>query len=221
MSTTTQQQQFPKPTFTNQELYAHDQENDETHDVTPTLLEGRNTKLADFPSPLYELIDRRNDENVDAWVKYWISNGAPTNKIILGIPTYGRTWKLESDSAVDQIPLTGLEGPGEPGPLTKEAGLLSYPEICTKVQPQQGVKGGASSTQFKKVADSTKRRGQYLKKDGIWIGYEDPESAANKAAYVKNKGLAGIAVDDLTLDDFRGICGRSKYAILQAAASAL
>lgn len=31
----------------------------------------RNSKLADFPAPLYDLIDRRPDENADAWVKYW------------------------------------------------------------------------------------------------------------------------------------------------------
>lgn len=31
----------------------------------------RNKKLADFPAPLYELIDRRPDENIDAWVKFW------------------------------------------------------------------------------------------------------------------------------------------------------
>lgn len=31
----------------------------------------RNPKLADFPAPLYDLIDRRQDENIDAWVKYW------------------------------------------------------------------------------------------------------------------------------------------------------
>lgn len=35
----------------------------------------RNKKLADFPSPLYELSERRSDENIDAWVKYWwVSN---------------------------------------------------------------------------------------------------------------------------------------------------
>ncbi|XP_018571343.1 chitinase-like protein Idgf4 [Anoplophora glabripennis] len=189
----------------------------------------RNEKLADFPSPLYELIDRRNDENVDSWVKYWTSNGAPANKLVLGIPTYGRTWKLDSDtSSVDSIPLTDLEGPGDPGPLTKEAGLLSYPEICTKVEQPSGVKGGSSPTQFKKVTDPTKRRGPYAYRlpdendeGGIWIGYEDPESATNKAAYVKSKGLGGIAVDDLTLDDFKGVCGHNKYAILKAAVSVL
>lgn len=31
----------------------------------------RNKKLADFPSPLYELVERRTDENIDSWVKYW------------------------------------------------------------------------------------------------------------------------------------------------------
>lgn len=31
----------------------------------------RNPKLADFPAPLYDLIDRRPDENADAWVKFW------------------------------------------------------------------------------------------------------------------------------------------------------
>ncbi|KAJ8954362.1 hypothetical protein NQ318_011035 [Aromia moschata] len=185
----------------------------------------RNKKLADFPSPLYELIDRRSDENIDAWVKYWLNNGTPANKIVVGIPTYGRTWKLESDTPVDNIPIPDLDGPGDPGPQTKEAGLLSYPEICTKLGTGLGVKG---SSTFKKVPDSTKRRGPYAyhlptedEENGIWIGYEDPESAANKAAYVKNKALGGIAIDDLTLDDFRGVCGQSKYAILKAAATAL
>lgn len=53
------------------------------------------------------------------------------------------------------------------------------------------------------------------------MAYESPESAANKAAYAKSKGLTGIAVDDLTLDDFQGTCNRHKYSILRTAASAL
>lgn len=52
---------------------------------------------------------------------------------------------------------------------------------------------------------------------GIWVGYEDPDTAGNKAAYVRAKGLGGIAVDDLTLDDFRGLCTGDKYPILRAA----
>lgn len=58
-------------------------------------------------------------------------------------------------------------------------------------------------------------------KGGVWIGYEDPETAAIKAQYVKNKGLGGIAIDDLTLDDFRGVCNNNKFAILKAAVAAM
>lgn len=52
---------------------------------------------------------------------------------------------------------------------------------------------------------------------GMWVSYEDPDTAANKAAYVKSKGLGGIAVHDLTLDDFRGLCTGNKYPVLRAA----
>ncbi|CAG9858301.1 unnamed protein product [Phyllotreta striolata] len=182
----------------------------------------RNGHLADFPSPIYELIDRREDENVDYWVKYWL-NGAPANKIVLGIPTYGRTWALQGESKFDEFPITDLEGPGEPGPLTKEAGLLSYPEICTKVTTRTVIPGGLT-----KIPDASKRQGVYAyrypdnnEKGGIWVGYEEPETAATKAQYVKNKGLGGIAIDDLTLDDFRGVCNNNKFAILKAAVAAL
>lgn len=55
--------------------------------------------------------------------------------------------------------------------------------------------------------------------DGIWIGFEDPETAGNKASYVKAKGLGGIAIFDLSTDDFRGTCSPSgdKFPIVKAA----
>lgn len=31
----------------------------------------RNPKEADYPAPLYELIDRKQDENIDVQVSYW------------------------------------------------------------------------------------------------------------------------------------------------------
>ncbi|XP_072391421.1 chitinase-like protein Idgf4 [Diabrotica undecimpunctata] len=185
----------------------------------------RNEELADFPAPLYELIDRRGDENIDAWVKYWLSNGTPSKKLLLGIPTYGRTWHLKGAAKVDEFPITDLNGPGDAGPLTKEAGLLSYPEICNKVTPRTSTPGGLT-----KIPDGTKRRGVYAyrypdkdDKGGIWVGYEDTETASTKAQYAKAKGLGGVAIDDLTLDDFKGVCGHSnnKFAILKAAVAAL
>lgn len=76
----------------------------------------------------------------------------------------------------------------------------------------------------RKVGDPTKRYGSYgyrlPDKDGehgLWLGYEDPDTAGNKAGYVKAKGLGGIAINDLSYDDFRGTCTGDKFPILRAA----
>lgn len=54
---------------------------------------------------------------------------------------------------------------------------------------------------------------------GMWVSYEDPEVAKEKATYVKHNGLGGIAIVDLTLDDFKGLCTGTKYPLLIAARS--
>lgn len=93
-------------------------------------------------------------------VGFRTNNGAPANKIVLGIPTYSRTWKLEEESKVDEFPITeNVDGPGDPGPLTKESGLLSYPEICNKLEDPAQVRGKLTPGKFKKVTDVTKKRG--------------------------------------------------------------
>lgn len=45
----------------------------------------------------------------------------------------------------------------------------------------------------------------------------DPDTAGNKAAYAKAKGLGGVAIYDLSLDDFRGICTGDKFPIVRGA----
>lgn len=49
------------------------------------------------------------------------------------------------------------------------------------------------------------------------MGYEDPDTAGTKAAYVRAKGLGGVAICDITLDDFRGLCTGDKFPVLRAA----
>ena len=60
-------------------------------------------------------------------MKYWHSKGANKNKLIMGMPTYGRSFTLSSDSE------HGLgapsRGPGIPGRITKAEGVLSYYEV--------------------------------------------------------------------------------------------
>uniref|UniRef100_H9GTR5 GH18 domain-containing protein n=1 Tax=Anolis carolinensis TaxID=28377 RepID=H9GTR5_ANOCA len=62
----------------------------------------------------------------DDAVNYWKSNGAPPEKIILGIPLYGRSFTLSSSQTGLNAPASG---PGTAGIYTREAGFLSYYEV--------------------------------------------------------------------------------------------
>ncbi|KAL3282906.1 hypothetical protein HHI36_006064 [Cryptolaemus montrouzieri] len=188
----------------------------------------RNPEEADYTSPLFELVDRRFDENIDFQVNYWTRNGAPANKIVLGIPTFARAWQMTTDSNINGIPPLTVDGPAEQGPFTRDAGLLSYAEVCQMIE---GKKTPALTTpptgSYLVEKDTSRRRGPYAyllpgpNSKGAWISFENPDYAVAKATYVKSKGLGGVAINDLTLDDFKGSCSYERYPILQAVSNHL
>jgi len=188
---------------------------------TPT----RNPKEADYSAPLYELNERIKESNVNSQVLYWLAQHAPASKLIVGIPTFGRTWKLETDNTQTGVPpILGVTEPGLEGIQTKTPGLLSYPEICAKLPNPSNNNLKGEDAPLRKVTDPTKRFGTYAYRlpdsdgnFGMWVSYEDPDTAGNKAGYVRAKGLGGISIVDLSLDDFRGTCSGDKYPILRAA----
>nr|QFZ95587.1 imaginal disc growth factor [Acanthobrahmaea europaea] len=182
----------------------------------------RNPKEADYTSPLYTPQNRNPEQNVDAAVSYWLRSNAPSQKIVVAIPTFGRTWKLDSDSEIAGVPPLHTDGAGEAGPYTKIEGLLSYPEVCAKLINPNHQKG--MRPHLRKVTDPSKRFGTYafrLPDDngegGLWVSYEDPDTAGQRASYVKSKNLGGVSLVDLSLDDFRGTCTGDKYPLLRAA----
>lgn len=133
------------------------------------------------------------------------------------------TWKLTSESKISGVPPIGADGPGEAGPQTKTPGLLSYPEVCSLL-PNSNVKSPSAPHQLRLVTDPSHKLGSYAYRlpdsssdTGLWVAYEDPDTAGYKGAYVKNKGLGGIAIWDISLDDFRGICTGERFSILKAA----
>jgi len=185
----------------------------------------RNPKEADYPAPIYPLNDRYPESNVDYQVTYWSSKLTPPSKIIVCIPTFGRAWKLvEGTTQTGVPPIIDLEEPAPEGIQTKEAGLLSWPEICAKLpNPSNSLLKGDLAP-LRKIGDPTKRYGSYAYRlpdgdgyYGLWVGYEDPESAGNKADYVVNKNLGGVCIHDVSYDDFRGACNGEKYPILRSA----
>ena len=68
----------------------------------------------------------------DKTIQFYIKSGASREKLVLGIPTYGRSYTLVNPDAHEIGSPT--DGPGEAGTGTKEDGYLAYYEICQSVQ---------------------------------------------------------------------------------------
>ena len=56
--------------------------------------------------------------------------GAPRDKLVLGMPLYGRCWKLD-DVQNDSGYFASGRKPTKGGPYTNEPGLMGYNEVST------------------------------------------------------------------------------------------
>lgn len=87
-----------------------------------------------------------------------LEHGFPGLKIVVGVPAFGRAWKMTEDSAISGVPPFITDGPAPEGPYTKHEGLLSYPEVCTKINSPVSAKG--SDKRLRKIGDPSKRYGK-------------------------------------------------------------
>uniref|UniRef100_A0A1A9WQR7 GH18 domain-containing protein n=1 Tax=Glossina brevipalpis TaxID=37001 RepID=A0A1A9WQR7_9MUSC len=177
-------------------------------------------KIADYTAPIYPLSDRDPSHNIDYQVEYWLNHTKATSKLVLGIPAYGRSWIMTKESGLTGYPPIKAAGAASAGHHSLTIGLLSWPEICVKIHQNKELEGDAAP--FRKVSDPTKRFGTYAYRSidengeyGIWVSYEEPSTAANKADYARVRDLGGVALFDLSVDDVRGECGEGKYPILR------
>ncbi|XP_060080739.1 probable chitinase 10 [Ylistrum balloti] len=137
--------------------------------------------------------------NQDWGVTHWLSNGAPPEKLMLGIATYGRTFRTDNGKEMGDIAM----GPGRPGKFTSEAGFLAYYEVCQYLQNGWTKKW------------HQQHQVPYAYSEDQWVGYDDLQSITIKAQYVKSRGLGGVMVWAIGMDDFRGKCGDGVNPILR------
>ena len=136
--------------------------------------------------------------NVVAAVTYWLEKGAPKEKLILGIPTYGKTFTLtDRNQHGIGVPITGA---GKPGKLTKDAGTLGFNEVCLNNWPRTW---------------SDQQQVPYAVKDDQWVGYDDLQSIRIKANYIKENNLGGAMFWSIDLDDFHGKCGHGNSPLIK------
>ncbi|ROT83306.1 chitinase 6 [Penaeus vannamei] len=166
-------------------------------------------------APLYSREDEPEEEkmlNVASTLKVYLDEGAPPEKLVLGLGFYGRTFNLADpqENGIAAPTLTTALA----GPYTKEEGFMGYNEICEKQTTEKGL--------WTLVWQKT-HQVPYMIRDNMWIGYDDPISVSLKVAYAQKLGLGGVMAWAIDTDDFQGVCSdtRMKYPLLRAINKAL
>lgn len=146
----------------------------------------------------------RKQLSVDNAAKIWVNMGTPREKLIIGMPTYGRSFTLSNTGK--HGPNSPATGGGKQGEYTKEAGFLAYYEICEMLL------NGAVY-----VWDD-EMKVPYLVDGDQWVGFDDEKSIRHKMRWIKENGYGGAMAWTVDMDDFSGnICGGNvKYPLIGA-----
>ncbi|XP_042232701.1 chitotriosidase-1-like [Homarus americanus] len=151
-------------------------------------------------APLFPVPGQSHQFSADFAVNHWIKKGAPPAKLVLGVPFYGRSWTLAGSDASTGA---AASGPGRPGPLMKDSGSLAYYEVCLAHERDGWTKVSSGEA-------------PHLTSDDQWVGYDDIDTVTRKAQYALKKGLGGVMIWDIAMDDFRGSCSAGVNPLLSA-----
>ncbi len=148
-------------------------------------LHGTWEKTTNFNAPLYKAAKDPSDAslNVDAAVQEYLKAGVPADKLVMGVPFYGRGWKGVPNKDNGLYQTADGAAPG-----LYEDGAFDYKEL----------KDNYFSTYKRTWNEEAQVPSLYNPDTGIFIGYDDPESIAAKAGYIKDQGLAGVMIWELS-----------------------
>lgn len=124
--------------------------------------------------------------NVEDAVGAWLAAGVEPDQLVVGMPMYGRGWS--------GVPATndGLWQSSTGLPTgTWEAGVFDWSDLDQNYLPRME----------RHWSDEAKVPWLYDATSGVFISYDDAESLSWKAAFVRDRGLRGGMVWDLSSDD--------------------
>ena len=125
--------------------------------------------------------------DIDASVRAYLASGMPADKLVLGMPLYGRGWSGVAPGTSG----TGLHSTGTGASTgTWEAGVLDYDDITAHYLPR-----------MTRYWDSVSKV-PYLwdPATGVFISYDDAQSMRAKARYLDSLGLGGVMLWELSSD---------------------
>jgi chitinase len=125
--------------------------------------------------------------NIDVTMRAFLGAGAPADKLLLGIPFYGRGYGgvppddhgLFQETTARPANWSGSDGDWKVLSKTR----LTNPEY---------VRHWDSSSRVPWLYDST---------SGTWVTYDDPQSIGEKVRYVRDHKLGGVMIWELGGDD--------------------
>jgi chitinase len=167
----------------------------------------------------------------NASIHYWLERGCPSKKILLGIPTYARAFKIIKRSNTPNLVFVGIESEPfvSPSVYTSEEGILSYYEVCEMMASKKSrvywddlaevpfaiIMNGDSSDQ--QTTNGGGGGGDDDSASNLWISYEDARSARKKVEYAKQMQLGGVSIWSLDMDDFKGaFCNLGSFPIIES-----
>lgn len=153
----------------------------------------------DFLAPLYADPNDpspapTNSYSIDHAVRDYLAAGVPANKIVVGIPFYGRGW-TNVPNANNGLYQSSSSMQAAPAPL--QAGVDNYNNLITL----SGYTGFRSSV----------TQGYWIFNGSTFWSFDDPTSIAIKTNYINSLGLGGAMVWALDGDDAAGTLMRALY----------
>lgn len=146
------------------------------------------SKVSTFNAPLRVVPqdplapEQRRWNSVEGAVQYYRQHGVPNDKLVLGVPFYGRGFKVTTESA---------DGLYQPYSAPFDAG--DWRRIKQEFLGTPGWQ-----RHWHPVAQAP---WLYNAADKVFISYEDPTSIALRADYAKDQKLRGVFTWELTGDD--------------------
>lgn len=143
-------------------------------------------------APLYPASDDPYAEaglSVDETVRNYLDRGVPREKLVLGLPFYGRSWTGVPPGPEENglYQKSSGAGPGE----RDEPGMLNYSTIAQSYEHS-----------FNKFRDA-EAGVPWLYNGSDFISYDDPTAIASKADYILKENLAGAMFWTL-MSDLKG-----------------